>query len=149
MQFFLELQVSAAFADGDLHPSERQVLHKIAQGLGFSSDQLERRLRMQEAAFRFQQSGGFTGQKSGSSGSSQWQQPSSRDRLADAFSVLGVNQDADVQTIKRAYRKLMNEHHPDKLMAKGLPPEMMNMAKEKSQEIQHAYDLIKKEQGFK
>lgn len=60
MQFFLELQVSAAFADGDLHPSERQVLHKIAQGLGFSSDQLERRLRMQEAAFRFQQSGGFT-----------------------------------------------------------------------------------------
>ncbi|EKO3577708.1 co-chaperone DjlA [Vibrio metschnikovii] len=149
MQFFLELQVSAAFADGDLHPSERQVLHKIAQGLGFSSDQLERRLRMQEAAFRFQQSGGFTGQQGGSSGSSQWQQPSSRDRLADAFSVLGVNQDADVQTIKRAYRKLMNEHHPDKLMAKGLPPEMMNMAKEKSQEIQHAYDLIKKEQGFK
>ncbi|WP_438895177.1 hypothetical protein, partial [Bacillus cereus group sp. BC329] len=63
---------------------------------------------MQEAAFRFQQSGGFTGQQS--SGSSQWQQPSNRDRLADAFSVLGVNQDADVQTIKRAYRKLMNEH---------------------------------------
>ncbi|MDF5331727.1 molecular chaperone DjlA, partial [Vibrio parahaemolyticus] len=45
--------------------------------------------------------------------------------------------------------KLMNEHHPDKLMAKGLPPEMMNVAKEKSQEIQNAYDLIKKVKGFK
>ena len=50
LQFFLELQVSAAFADGSLHPSERQVLHKIAQGLGFSAEQLERRLQMQEAA---------------------------------------------------------------------------------------------------
>lgn len=149
MQFFLELQISAAFADGDVHPSERQILHKVAQGLGFSAEQLERRLRMQEAAFRFQQSGGFSGQQEKSSHSGQWQQTTTRDRLADAFSVLGVNPDADTQTIKRAYRKLMNEHHPDKLMAKGLPPEMMNMAKEKSQEIQHAYDLIKKEQGFK
>ena len=43
----------------------------------------------------------------------------------------------------------MNEHHPDKLVAKGLPPEMMNMAKEKAQEIQGAYDLIKKAKGMK
>ncbi|CQR23519.1 Dna-J like membrane chaperone protein [Yersinia enterocolitica] len=51
--------------------------------------------------------------------------------------------------IKRAYRKLMGEHHPDKLVAKGLPPEMMEMAKQKAQEIQAAYDLIKREKGFK
>lgn len=151
LQFFLELQISAAFADGDIHPSERNVLHKIARGLGFSADQLERRLRMQEAAFRFQQGGGFGGQQEqqGYAGGGQWQQASSKDRLADAYSVLGVGDDADAKEIKRAYRKLMNEHHPDKLMAKGLPPEMMNVAKEKSQEIQHAYDLIKKEKGIK
>lgn len=59
LQFFLELQISAAFADGSIHPSERNVLHKIARGLGFSSEQLERRLQMQEAAFRFQSQGGF------------------------------------------------------------------------------------------
>lgn len=64
LQFFLELQISAAFADGDVHPSERNVLHKIARGLGFSSEQLERRLHMQEAAFRFQRQGGF-GQQQG------------------------------------------------------------------------------------
>ncbi|QXO17076.1 MULTISPECIES: co-chaperone DjlA [Vibrio] len=148
LQFFLELQISAAFADGDLHPSERDVLHRVAQILGFSADQLERRLRMQEAAFRFQQGGaGGQGQQHYSGG--QWQQTSSRDRLADAYSVLGVDENSDAKEIKRAYRKLMNEHHPDKLMAKGLPPEMMNVAKEKSQEIQHAYDLIKKEKGIK
>lgn len=149
LQFFLELQISAAFADGDIHPSERNVLHKIARSLGFSSDQLERRLRMQEAAFRFQQGGGFGGQQQGYQQSGQWQQASQASRLSDAYDVLGVSEDADAKEIKRAYRKLMNEHHPDKLMAKGLPPEMMNVAKEKSQEIQNAYDLIKKEKGFK
>lgn len=149
LQFFLELQISAAFADGDVHPSERNVLHKIARSLGFSSDQLERRLRMQEAAFRFQQGGGFGGQQQGYQQSGQWQQASQASRLSDAYDVLGVSEDADAKEIKRAYRKLMNEHHPDKLMAKGLPPEMMHVAKEKSQEIQNAYDLIKKEKGFK
>lgn len=150
MQFFLELQISAAFADGDVHPSERNVLHKIARGLGFSSEQLEQRLRMQEAAFRFQQ-GGFGGQSGGGysnqSGGS-WQQTSTADQLSDAYKLLGVDSSADVKSVKRAYRKLMNEHHPDKLMAKGLPPEMMNVAKEKAQEIQNAYDLIKKAKSF-
>ncbi len=151
LQFFLELQISAAFADGEVHPSERNVLHKIAQALGFSSKQLESRLKMQEAAYRFQHQGGFNGQHQGqyqSSGSG-WQRASQADHLADAYNILGVAADADSKTVKRAYRKLMNEHHPDKLMAKGLPPEMMNVAKEKSQEIQNAYDLIKKVKGFK
>ncbi len=151
LQFFLELQISAAFADGELHPSERNVLHKVARALGFSAAQLERRLQMQEAAYRFQHQGGFHGQQQGqyqSSGAG-WQQASQADHLADAYKILGVSSDADSKTVKRAYRKLMNEHHPDKLMAKGLPPEMMNVAKEKSQEIQNAYDLIKKVKGFK
>ncbi|MCK6263015.1 co-chaperone DjlA [Vibrio sp. ZSDE26] len=146
LQFFLELQISAAFADGQIHPSERDVLHKIAKGLGFSSAQLEQRLRMQEAAFRFQHGGGAHqgGQHSGA-----WQQESQADHLAAAYDVLDVSENAESKEIKRAYRKLMNEHHPDKLMAKGLPPEMMNVAKEKSQDIQNAYDLIKKVKGFK
>ncbi len=151
LQFFLELQISAAFADGDIHPSERNLLHKVARGLGFSSQQLEQRLRMQEAAFRFQRGGSqdYSGQQSGGQYSGQWQQASQTDQLADAYNLLGVSENADGKEVKRAYRKLMNEHHPDKLMAKGLPPEMMNMAKEKSQEIQRAYDLIKKVKGFK
>ncbi|MGC9491077.1 co-chaperone DjlA [Vibrio genomosp. F10] len=147
LQFFLELQISAAFADRDLHPSERNVLHKIAKGLGFSSAQLEQRLRMQEAAFRFQHGGGA--HQGGHQQSGGWQQANQVDQLAAAYDVLGISDSSESKEIKRAYRKLMNEHHPDKLMAKGLPPEMMNVAKEKSQEIQNAYDLIKKVKGFK
>lgn len=152
LQFFLELQISAAFADGSLHPTERNVLHTIARGLGFSSQQLEQRLQMQEAAFRFQQTGGgfAGGQRSREQRSSGgWQQATPANHLADAYKLLGVEESADAKEVKRAYRKLMNEHHPDKLVAKGLPPEMMDVAKEKAQEIQSAYDLIKKEKGFK
>ncbi|WP_300174646.1 co-chaperone DjlA [uncultured Aliivibrio sp.] len=142
LQFFLELQIASAIADGDIHPSERDILHIVAEELGFSADQLEKRLKMQEAAFRFQQGGSH--QSHG-----QWQKASSADQLKDAYNLLGVSEDADAKAIKRAHRKLMNEHHPDKLVAKGLPPEMMNMAKEKAQEIQGAYDLIKKAKGMK
>lgn len=151
IQFFIELQISAAFADGDLHSSEREILYRVAKGLGFSSAQLERRLHAQEAAFRFHQSGGFQGGFGGSQGqsSSSWQQASQAEQLSDAYQVLGVSESAESKEVKRAYRKLMNEHHPDKLMAKGLPPEMMNVAKEKSQDIQNAYDLVKKIKGFK
>ena len=67
----------------------------------------------------------------------------------DYYEVLGVSKSASDIEIKRAYRKLMNEHHPDKLVAKGLPPEMMEVAKEKAQQIQAAYDLICKSKGWK
>lgn len=149
LQFFLELQIMAAFADGDIHPSEREVLHRIAQGIGFTAQQLERRLKMHEAAFRFQQNGNFGGQQGGYSGGSSYSAPDPKQQLADAYEILGVKESDDGKTIKRAYRKLMNEHHPDKLMAKGLPPEMMKVAKEKSQEIQQAYEIIKNAKGFK
>ncbi|MDM3751337.1 DnaJ domain-containing protein, partial [Proteus mirabilis] len=49
--------------------------------------------------------------------------------LSDDYKVLGIKEGDDVKTIKRAYRKLVGEHHPDKVVAQGLPPEMMEMAK--------------------
>lgn len=52
------------------------------------------------------------------------------------------------KTIKRAYRKRMSEHHPDKLVSKGLPEQAMEMAKKKTQDIQSAYELIKQKRGF-
>ncbi|WP_064606001.1 co-chaperone DjlA [Photobacterium sp. J15] len=147
LQIFLELQIRAAYADGNLHPNERQLLYVIARGIGFSDRQLEQRLHMHEAAFRFQQ-GGFH-QQYQQQGQGAFRQAPARDQLADAYELLGIKSTASAQELKRAYRKLMNEHHPDKLAAKGLPPEMMELAKQKTQELQAAYDLIRKEKGFK
>ncbi|GKX56244.1 co-chaperone protein DjlA [Leminorella grimontii] len=140
LRMFLEIQLQAAFADGVLHPNERQVLHVIAEELGISRVQLDRLLDMIQSGRQF--GGGWQGQQGGYSAHS-------GPTLEDACSVLGVKPEDDAATIKRAYRKLMTEHHPDKLVAKGLPPEMMEIAKQKAQEIQAAYDLIKREKGFK
>ena len=62
----------------------------------------------------------------------------------DYYSILGITKTASAAEIKKAYRRLMSQHHPDKLVAKGLPDEMITLATEKTQEIRKAYDLIKK-----
>lgn len=140
LRMFLEIQIQAAFADGTLHPGERQVLYVIAEELGFSRVQFEQFLRMMTGGQHF---------GAGYHERGDWQQAVTRPTLQDACSVLGVKVTDDSTTIKRAYRKLMSEHHPDKLVAKGLPPQMMEVAKRKTQEIQAAYDLIRRERGFK
>lgn len=141
IQMFLEIQLQAAFADGVLHPNERKVLFIIAEELGISKVQFEQFLEMIQGGRSF--GGGYSQQSRGN-----YQQPQGP-TLDDACKVLGVSATDEPTKIKRAYRKLMSEHHPDKLIAKGLPPEMMEIAKQKTQSIQAAYDLIKKERGFK
>jgi DnaJ like chaperone protein len=142
IRMFLEIQVQVAFADGKLHPNEREVLHIIAEGLGFSRAQFDQFLSMIEGSQSFTHSG----YRQSQSGANPYQQGPN---VNDAYKVLGVKPSDDAAIVKRAYRKLMNEHHPDKLVAKGLPPEMVDVAKEKAQEIQAAYDLIKQVKGFK
>lgn len=142
LKMFMEIQLQTAFADGSLHPSERDVLYVLAEELGFSRSQFEQLLSMLEGSSQFR----------GEQGSQQegWAPRNANGpTLADACKVLGVSSSDDDQTVKRAYRKLMNEHHPDKLVAKGLPPQMMELAKQKAQDIQAAYDLIRRERGFR
>ena len=131
---FLEIQIQTALSDGELQPKEQQILSTIAQELGFSSAQLKQMLTRWQAEFKFHQAGG-TGNSTTS--------------LADAYQLLGIKESDSDQQIKRTYRKLMNEHHPDKLVAKGLPEEMMELAKRKAQDIQTAYDKVKLHRGFK
>ncbi len=137
LQIFIEMQIQAAFADGSVDPKEREVLLTIASVFGFSKAQLDQRLSMQGGANNFNQAGGQN---------SPFVQA---EKIKNAYLILGLEENAEPQTIKRAYRKLMNEHHPDKLAASGLPSEMMEMAKQKAQEIQAAYELLKKEKAIK
>jgi DnaJ like chaperone protein len=65
----------------------------------------------------------------------------------DPYTVLGVSRDADERTIKRAYRKLISEHHPDRLG--DLPEEMRKRAEARASEINTAYERIKSERGIK
>lgn len=142
MRMFLEIQIQAAFVDGSLHPNERQVLYVIAEELGISYHQFNQFLSMMKGSSQF--SSQHESYQGNNHQTGQPQKPS----LKNACKVLGVSLHDDSQIIKRAYRKLMSEHHPDKFVAKGLPPEMIQIAKQKTQAIQQAYNILKREKGF-
>ena len=128
VQLFLQLQVMAIAADGRIDPAEHAMLVRIARRLGLSEadvSQLEALLR------------------AGTAGPSGPGARPTQDKLADAYTALGVTPDSDAATIKRAYRKLISQNHPDKLAARGLPESMRAVAEERSRELNSAYDLIK------
>lgn len=132
LRMFMEIQLSTALADGELHPAEQSLLMEMATLLGFQRRQFEELLAMATAQSRFSQSGrAFSEAKP------------SKNRLVEAYRVLGVDQSCSDAELKKAYRKLISQHHPDKLVSKGLPEEMMKIATEKTREIKEAYELIK------
>lgn len=128
LQLFLQLQLSAIAADGLLHENERAMLLRLAHSLGLSEQELQRL----EAMLR-----------SGASTSSQTPQKS----LEDAYRVLGVTSSAADDEVKKAYRRLMSQNHPDKLASQGLPESMREIAEERTREIRHAYDTIRARRG--
>ncbi|MBT3277671.1 co-chaperone DjlA [Candidatus Thioglobus sp.] len=127
VRMFLEIQIQATYADGVLDDKERDALKYIAQKLHFSLQELENLIQ------QFAATTGHTSQLS----------------VDDAYVILGVDKSLTDKELKRAYRRLLAQHHPDKLVAKGLPEEMMIIAKEKTQEIISAYELIKKQRGMR
>ncbi len=65
----------------------------------------------------------------------------------DPYAVLGVARAAPMTEIKATWRRLTREHHPDTLMAKGMPPEYIELATKKMAAINAAYDSIRAERG--
>lgn len=128
-QLFVEIQIQAALADGKIDPAERALLQRIALGLGFSEADYVRLEQM------------LHGHAS--------RQPDRETALENAYDTLGVKPTDDDADIKRAWRRLMSEHHPDKLLARGLPEEMVRIAKERTQEIQSAYEAVKQARGLR
>ncbi|WMY94794.1 MAG: co-chaperone DjlA [Arsenophonus sp.] len=141
LQTFLEIQIQAAFSDGSLHPNERKMLFIISEELGISRQQFLEFLSMMEGKQKFNNSYYYN--------SNFHEKTMHKEIFKNACKVLGVEVNDDLVTVKRAYRKLMSKHHPDKLIAKGLPKEMIEIAKKKAQSIQSAYDFIKKVKHLK
>ena len=137
---FLQIQFSAAWADGDLSQAERMVLLTIARSLGIP-DQLYRQIEAMVGAFARRASGGAW------RGADKATAPSEASDLRESYAILGVSPDASDDQVKRAYRRLMSQHHPDKLVAKGLPEDMMEVATRRAADIQIAYDAVKRARG--
>jgi len=140
LQMFLEIQIATALADQELHASEQQILLDLASILGFSRYQFERLLTMAAAQQRFHHD---------THGEHGFSPKGTASQLQEAYDVLGLDESASNQELKRSYRRLMSQHHPDKLVAKGLPEEMMKLATEKTQQIKDAYDIVKQHRNIK
>lgn len=137
VQTLLLFLISQAHADSALDEAERTVLINIARALGVDAVELHRLINMAQAQQQFHTGGGRSGS-----------QASSATSIDAAYAALGVDPAVDDKALKRAYRKLMSEHHPDKLIAKGVPEAMIKGATERSQEIQSAYEAVRKQRGL-
>ncbi len=137
LRMFIDLQIQAATADGEMSENARTILNKICRQLGFDINEFHsyrnqyshhhRKYNHREKQNRYSYSNNHNS-----------------DQLQQAYETLNVTRLTPFAEIKKNYRKLMSQHHPDKLIAKGLPEEMLKIATEKAQTIQAAYNLIEK-----
>lgn len=116
-----------ALSDGRIDSAEESLLIEIARHLGYDQDAFQHMLDMILNQSHF--AGG---------------QATSATALEDAYKALGVSKESSDQEVKRAYRKLISQYHPDKLMGQGVPEDMIAVATRQAQEVQVAYDLIEK-----
>jgi DnaJ like chaperone protein len=132
-RMFMQIQIQAALWGGAMHGPGRAVLERICRVLEISTLELAR----MEALLRMQQPDGQTpGQRAA-------------ENQTSAYEVLGVGPETSDADVKKAYRRLMNQNHPDKLVAKGLPESMMKVAEEKTRQVRAAYELISEARGIK
>lgn len=131
---FIELQLRAALAGNGISPPARHILARAAERLGMSRLEFAR----MEAALRARH-----GERKFHAGA-QAQRP-----LTDCYAELEVNAAASDQEVTKAYRRQMSRHHPDKLVANGLPESMAQWAKEKTQRIQESYEAIRAARGMR
>jgi len=115
----ISILLKIAWADGRLDPAEEQLIRTIAADLGLTGRDYE------EAAALF-----------------------ARGNLNSAYALLGLSPDASQEEIRRSYRRLAREYHPDTIAAKGLPEDFLKFANEKLQAINEAYGQIRRARGF-
>lgn len=121
LRLIVTLLLQIAHADGRMHPAEDEMIRGIARDLGLA----DRDYQECRALFAPVQ-----------------------DSLETAYEALGVAPDATDDEVKKAYRRLAREYHPDILQGKGMPEEFLQSGKEMLQKINAAYDRIKKDRGF-
>ncbi|HYB33270.1 MAG TPA: co-chaperone DjlA [Steroidobacteraceae bacterium] len=132
---FLEIEVRTALAGNNLEGPVRPLIQRIGAQLGISALEfvhVETVLRIQRGAFRGMPAG------------------SGRDvKLEAAYRVLETSAGASDEDVAKAYRRQLQRHHPDKLKANGLPESMMAHAKQRTQQIIEAWELVRERRGMR
>jgi DnaJ like chaperone protein len=117
LAMLMELLTMLAFADGELHPEEDRLLSEAARLFGCESvyASLKAKVKGMEAI-----------------------------PLETHYETLGCTPGMTLAEVKRAYRRLAMKHHPDRVQADGLPPELLEAAEARFKDIQNAFDAVEK-----
>ncbi len=107
-----------AMADGEYHPGEDAFLHRVAEIFGFDDVRFSR-IRAQFVP----------------------------DAERDPFDVLGVSPDADMDTIRAAWRSAVRDTHPDQMIARGVPEEAVKLAEKRMVAINRAWEQVRENRG--
>jgi DnaJ like chaperone protein len=173
-QFFIEIQLQASIAGGGFSEVPRLRLQRVALLLGLSARdfaQLENLLRFRQRASAagggpgagygsnagYGSSGGYGpgpgyaygAGGAGGAGGGMGAAAASNELIVQAYSLLEATPQMSDEEVVKAYRRQMSRHHPDKLKANGLPPSMLERAKERTQQIQSAYEVIRERRGMR
>ena len=141
----MAMLVGIALADGSFSEKERAAIYLLADLLGLQRQEVAQLISMANARTQFQQRG-----YSRSGGGHSYSEASREvSQLDTAYAALGIDDTASDADIKRRYRKLMSEHHPDKLISEGVPDELLKVATERAQEITAAYGVIQSARGLR
>jgi DnaJ like chaperone protein len=146
LRVFLEIQIRAALAGNNMEGPVRDLLTRVAGRLGVAPlelAQIETVLRIRTGSFN---QGRGQGAGNGSNGYART--TGGADQLDQAYKVLETTPGASKAEIVKAYRRQLSRHHPDKLKANGLPESMIEHAKQRTQLIIEAYELICERRGL-
>ena len=136
-QFFMEIQLQASLGGNGLSARPRALLLRAANMLGLASDDFARL----ETLTRWRMAGGAA--NGGAEATTRV------GRLQQAYTLLETAAGASDEQVVKAYRRQMSRNHPDKLQARGLPESMLERAKERTQQIQAAYELLRSARGMR
>ena len=128
----IQLFINIASADGPLNQAEERLIDTAAMIFGLDPQRVRRMKRPRSGAAEHSRTTSFP----------------ELDRSTDAYSILGCDRNTPVGEIKKNYRKLVLEYHPDTIVSKGLPEDFIKFANQKFNSIQQAYEQIKAERGF-
>ncbi len=133
LRTFIEIQMDFLLGKQAISSAERALLLVMTDALGVGRMDLARLEGILRArrSFRQQRPVAAPGQT-----------------LEGAYRALGLDPEATNAEVKTAYRRLMNQHHPDKQAARGLPESMLEAAEERTHEIRAAYELIRERRGM-
>lgn len=137
MQFFIEIQFQLAMAEGLISPNTKKILEMLCQRLGVAP-----------LYQRFEHVFGNAGQQQYSQSNSGSRSYTPPNRLQDDYNLYNLSSNCTEKELKQAYRRAMSQNHPDKLIAQGLPEEMIKLATEKTQRLQGAYERIRTARGW-